>query len=77
MINDLITFKSSVQFDWNQVGDQVGTLNEFGNNLDNIGNLGLSFSLNKNMTFASGVNFSLEEASLNRTAIISSLNITI
>lgn len=77
MINDLVTFKSSIQFDWDQVGDQVGTFNEFGNNMDNIGNLGLSFSLTPNITFASGVNFSLEEAGLDKTAIQTSLNITI
>lgn len=77
MLTDKTTLKSSVEFDWDQVGDQVGTTNEWGNNMDNIGNLGASYRILSNITIEGGVNFSLEEPAIDKTAIFTSLDITI
>jgi hypothetical protein len=77
MLTDKTTLKSSVEFDYDQVGDQVGTTNEWGNNMDNIGNLGASYRVLKNISVEAGVNFSLEEPSVEKTAIFTSLDITI
>ncbi len=77
LLTDKLTLKSSVEFDWDQVGDQVGTLNEWGNNMDNIGNLSTAYKVNKYMGVEAGVNFSLEEAGLDKTAIFGSLSLSI
>lgn len=76
-LNDRVTLKSSVEFDYDQVGDQVGSLSDWGNNMDNIGNLGASYSASRLLTLEGGVNFSLEEASIDKSAIFGSLNLSI
>lgn len=77
VLTDKITFKSSVQFDYDQQGNQVGSLTEYGNNLDNIGNLGLGIFAAKGVYLESGVTFSLEEVGLDKTAIFGALNLRI
>jgi hypothetical protein len=77
VLTDKTTLKSSVQFDYDQQGDQVGSTSEFGNNLDNVGNLGLGYSLSRNIYLESGVTFSLEEAGLDKTAIFGTFVLSI
>jgi hypothetical protein len=77
MLTDKTTLKSSIEFDYDQVGNQVGTFNELGNNMDNIGNIGASYRVLSNMTLETGVNFSLEDPSIEKTAVFTSLDITI
>lgn len=72
-----LTLKSSVEFDWDQVGKQVGTTDKWGNNMDNIGNLGTSYSIKSGVNLEAGVNFSLEEASLEKTSVFGSLSLSI
>jgi hypothetical protein len=77
MLTDKVTLKSSIEFDYNQVGEQVGTFNELGNNMDNIGNVGASYRLLSNMTLEAGVNFAIEDPSIEKTAVFTSLDIRI
>lgn len=76
-ISDKVILKSSVEFDYDQTGDDVGSLKTFGNNMDNIGNLGASYSVRRGVTVSGGVNFSLEEASAKKSALFGSLNLSI
>lgn len=77
VLSDRITFKSSVQFDYDQQGNQVGKFDDFGNNLDNIGNLGLGYRVTRGVNLESGVTFSLEEVGLDKSAIFGRLNLRI
>jgi hypothetical protein len=76
-LTDKLTLKSSVEFDWDQVGDQVGSLNDWGNNMDNIGNTSLAYRLNNKIAFEAGLNFSLEEAGLDKTALVGAFSLSL
>lgn len=76
-LTDKLTLKSNVEFDWDQLGDQVGTLNDWGNNMDNVGNLSVAYRVMNQMTLESGINFSIEEASIDKTSIFGSINISL
>lgn len=76
-LTDNIALKSSVQFDYDQQGNQVGSMSEFGNNLDNIGNIGVGYSLARGAYLESGITFGLEEAGLDKTAIFGALSLSI
>lgn len=77
MVSNKITLKSSVQIDYDQRGDQVGSLNKWGNNLDNIGNIGAAYFVRKGVNIATGVTFSLDQASIEKTSIFGSLSLSI
>lgn len=77
VLSDSFTLKTSIQFDYDQQGNQVGTLNEFGNNLDNIGNIGLGYNVAKGVNLQGGVTFAIEEPEIDKTAIFGSLNLSL
>ena len=78
ILRDKLTLKSSLDFDWDQVGDeQVGTLSQWGNNMDDIGNLSLAYQLAKNMMVEGGLTFSLQDSSADKTALFASLNLNL
>ena len=76
-LTNRMMLKSSVQFDWNQVGDQVGSVSQWGNGLDNVGNLGASYFVKNGFFLEAGVNFALEDASIDKTAVFGSLSLSI
>jgi hypothetical protein len=45
--------------------------------MDNVGNLSASYRVMRQVTVESGVNFSLEEASIDKTSIFGSVNISL
>jgi hypothetical protein len=77
VLTDSLTFKSSVQFDYDQEGNAVGSLTEFGNNLDNVGNIGLGYSMAKGVNLQGGVTFSLDEMSTDNSALFGTLSLSI
>ncbi len=77
MITDNTTLKSSIEFDWSQTGDDVNSLDRFSNNLDDVASLSVAYNIMKQITVESGVNFAVENVSIDKTAIFGSLNISI
>jgi hypothetical protein len=70
---DKLEFTSSVEFDW----AEVGTDRDLGNNLDNVGNIGINIYAARNLSFGVGLIFSLDDLSTNKTAQILNMNISI
>lgn len=68
ILSDALTFKSSLSFDWDQQGNQADTLN-FNNNMVDIATVGLGYRFTKNLSTDLFVEASLNEMSLNRTAV--------
>jgi len=77
MVGDKTTLKSSIEFDWSQTGNDVKSTEKFGSNLDDVGNLSVAYRIMQQVTVAAGVNFALEEASVDKTSIFGSLDITL
>jgi hypothetical protein len=77
ILTDNTTLKSSVNFDYDQRGNQVGSLTEYGNNLENIGNLGMSYRVTKGVFVEGGLTFSLERTDAEHASVFGALNIII
>ena len=76
-LTDYVMFKSSIRFDWNQLGDQVESTAEFNKNLDDVGRVGFDFLVDYGVTAGTFIEFGLEEASLDKTAIGAALTISL
>lgn len=72
-INDVIGFISNIELDWTQIGED----RDLSNNLDNVGNIGLNFRASKNISFGTGVNFSLEDPSAEKSALFGNMSISL
>jgi hypothetical protein len=77
MVADKTTLKSSIEFDWSQAGDDVKSTERFGNNLDDVGSLSVAYRIMRQVAVEAGVNFALEDASVDKTSIFGSLDITL
>jgi hypothetical protein len=74
MLNDKYSLAASINFDWDQDGDQVRTRN-FNANMDDLASISLNYNLNRNLTLTGGVEASITEIELERTAIFGALNL--
>ncbi len=75
-LSERFTLKSSLDFDWDQKGKQIGTL-EFGDNMHNIGRTGLGTRI-ANKTFLDVyLSYSISEMDLKNTSLGASLDISI
>lgn len=75
-LTDKVLLKSGLTFDWDQDGDQAGTV-EFNKNMDDIGNIGAMYLFNNNLNVAAGVEASITNPDIDRTAVYGSLGINI
>lgn len=73
ILNDKAAIKSSLVFDWDQDGDS----NDFRANLDDIATLGADYKVLKNVTVGAGLEAAITRASLKKTAVVGSLNLSI
>ena len=76
IISDKYSFSGNLQFDWDQDGDQIRTTN-FNPNMNDIATMSLNYKLNRIITLSGGVEASITEISLNRTAVFGSLNLNL
>lgn len=60
-------FKSSVIFDWDQQGEQIGGT-QFNNNMDNVAEAGLQYQISRNLSVKGGLILALNQASPERNA---------
>ena len=74
MINDDYSLSASVDFDWDQDGDQVGST-DFNPNMDDIASMSLNYRLNSNISIAGGVEASVTVPAIDRTAVFGTLNL--
>lgn len=77
IISDLVTFKSSLQFDWDQKGDEVNSNDIYNKNLDDIAKIGLGFNLGSGISTGLYLDIALEEASLAKTAVGANINFNV
>lgn len=75
-LSERFTVKSSLDFDWDQKGKQIGTF-EFGDNMHNIGRTGLGARLADRTFLDVFVNYSISDVSLKNTSLGASLDISI
>ena len=68
-ISDLSTFKTSLQFDWDQQGDEVNSTEKFNKNLDDTIKYGFGFNMGSGIATGFYLESALEKASLARTAL--------
>lgn len=71
-----LTFKGTLTFDWDQVGDQEGTT-EFNANLDDIYSLSLSYLFGSSVVVSGGLEGSVNKPHIERTALFGSLGVSI
>lgn len=76
MINDNYTFNASVDFDWDQDGDQVRTT-DFNPNMDDIASFSLSYRVNSNINISGGLEASITEIEIERTALFGTLTLNL
>ena len=76
MLTDKVTLKSQLSFDWDQDGDQAETL-EFNNNMDDVLSMGASYSFNQHVNISAGVEASISNPHIDRTALFGSLGVGI
>ena len=76
MVNDDYSISASVDFDWDQDGDQVRTF-EFNPNMDDIASFSVNYRVNSNITVAGGVEASITRVELDRTALFGTLNLSL
>lgn len=75
-LNDKTTLKSSLVFDWDQKGNEVGST-KLNSNMVDIMVLGAGHRFTKNLAADIFVEAALEEMSLNRTALGASLTLSL
>ena len=75
-LTDSLTLQAQLAFDWDQDGDQAETL-EFNNNMNDTWALGANYRAMKNVSIGFGVEGSLSEPHLDRTAMFGSLGVSI
>ena len=73
MLTDKTTLRSTLVFDWDQDGDS----NSLRSNLDDIATIGADYRVLNNLTVGAGVEASLVDTSLKKTAVVGSLNVNI
>lgn len=73
IINDKLSLRSSLVFDWDQYGDS----NRLRENLDDIFSLGLNYSLHSKLSVGAGIEGSLETPSPGKSALFANLLISI
>jgi len=76
MINDDYSLSASLNFDWDQDGDQVRTT-EFNPNMDDIASLSINYNVNSNLRISGGMEASITEIEMERTAIFGALNLSL
>ena len=69
--------RSSIAFDWDQRGDQVENLSNFNKNMDDVGRIGVDVNIDYGVTAGTFLEFALEDASIDRTAIGATLNVNL
>lgn len=69
MINDKITVKSKLDFDWDKQGDQVKNLHEFNKNMDDIATIGLQYNFDRSMYIGTYIDMGLENFNMGKTAL--------
>jgi len=77
VLNDYVTLKSSLSFDWDQDGDEVNSTEIYNKNMDDVGRLGVDVMIDYGMVAGTFIEFGLEEASLTKTAIGATLSISL
>ena len=75
--NDYMTLRTSLMFDWDKRGNQVERLSEFNANMDNVGRIGMNFLIDYGISAGTFLEFGLEQASLSKTAVGATLNVTL
>lgn len=76
-LNDYITLRSQLTFDWDQQGDQVDSTAEYNKNMADVGRLGVDFNIDYGVVAGTFIEFGLEEASLDKTAIGATLSLSL
>ena len=66
----------SVDFDWDQDGDQVRTT-DFNPNMDDIASFSLSYRVNSNINISGGLEASITEIEIERTALFGTLTLNL
>lgn len=75
-IADKLMLRTSLAFDWDQQGEQTDTL-KTGKNMVDVGNIGLGYTISRNINVGTNLTFALEEPSIDRTAVSFLMNISI
>ena len=73
-ISDKLSLHSETSFDWDQKGDQVWT-NDFNHNMDDILDVGLKYSVTRNMNLAGKLQYSLSRLNSESSAFLFNLNL--
>lgn len=76
-LNDYVLLRSSIAFDWDQRGDQVESFSSFNKNMDDVGRVGVDVNIDYGVTAGTFLEFALEDASIDRTAIGATLNVNL
>lgn len=76
-LSDYIMLRSSIAFDWDQRGNQVETFSEFNKNMDDVGRIGIDVNIDYGVTAGTFLEFALENAALDRSAIGATLNVNL
>lgn len=76
-INDIVTLKSTLKFDWDQRGNQVDSTKDFNRNMDDIARVGADFYLGYGITAGTHLEFSIEDPEIEKTMLGASLNMNL
>lgn len=77
IISDLVTFRTALQFDWDQRGDQVNTFEDYNKNLDDIAKIGLGFNMGSGISTGIYLDIAIEDPSIEKTALGASVNFNV
>lgn len=75
-LSDKVLLKTSLSFDWDQMGNQLGTT-KLNNNMDDVASAALSYMFNNNVNVSAGVEASISNPDLDRTALFGTLGLNI
>jgi len=76
-LNDYLQFKSSLTFDWDQKGDEVKSTEKYNKNMHDVARVGLDLLIDYGVSAGTFLEFGIEDAGLDKTAIGFNLNLNL
>ena len=76
-LNDVVTLKSSLNFDWDKKGDEINDIKKFNANMDDVVNVGASYNIDFGVNAGTSLQASITDPRIENTTILLDLGITV
>jgi hypothetical protein len=76
-VSDKVNWNAELTYDWDQDGDQVDNHIIYNNNMDNILEVGPNYRVNNNLTIGGRFQQAINRPSIEKSAILGKLNLSI